>query len=185
MVCFPANGNTGTEDLLRPCRAGPVRVQHPGGVRSVSSGKVHAIGTRRVPEEYKIAGHRDTEGDSETFRLMTRIPASLTCRRARQCISWRREIETAFHELEAELLSDAGFRSKKPDVVEVSHYATRSFTHEAADTVDILPDPIPFTRTLNPICRQVTDPPAHPPKRCKRIVAEPAEGARPGMPGRG
>jgi hypothetical protein len=69
------------------------------------------------------------------------------------------------------LLNGGGFRSKKPDMVEqefwgllVSHYAIRAFMHEAADTVDIDPDEISFTRTLNIIRRQVTDPAAFSPR---------------------
>jgi IS4 transposase len=77
----------------------------------------------------------------------------------------RWEIETAFHELEVQLLGKKGLRSKKPDMVEqefwgllISHYAIRSFMNEAADTIDIDPDRISFTRTLNIIRRQVTNP---------------------------
>ena len=41
----------------------------------------------------------------------------------------------------------------------LAHYAVRAFMSEAADTVDIDPDRISFTRTLNIIRRNVTIPP--------------------------
>jgi hypothetical protein len=117
--------------------------------------------------EYRIDGHRGADGKSETFRLMTTIldPHDVSAIELANAYHQRWEIETAFHELEVQLLNTAGLRSKKPDMVEqefwgllVSHYAIRSFMNQAADSVDIDPDRISFTRTLNIIRRQVTDP---------------------------
>ena len=58
-----------------------------------------------------------------------------------------------------------GIRSKKPELVRqeiyglfVAHYAIRAFMVEAADTVDMDPDRISFTRTLNIVRRRITDP---------------------------
>ena len=62
-------------------------------------------------------------------------------------------------------------RSKTPDLVEqefwgifTAHYALRAFMTEAADTVDLDPDRLSFTRTLNIIRRQVSDPPGFSPR---------------------
>jgi hypothetical protein len=124
--------------------------------------------------EYQISGHRDTAGNSETFRLITTIldPKDASAEELANAYHQRWEIETAFHEVQVQLLNGGGFRSKKPDMVEqefwgllVSHYAIRSFMHEAADTVDIDPDQISFIRTLNIIRRQVTDPAAFSPRK--------------------
>lgn len=146
--------------------------------KTVQGGKTHIpldkIGDIRLAThikvrvvEYSIGGHRDGDGQSETFRLMTTIldPDDVSALELAHAYHQRWEIETAFHELEVQLLNTAGLRSKKPDMVEqefwgllVSHYAIRSFMHQAADSVDIDPDRISFTRTLNIIRRQVTDP---------------------------
>lgn len=125
--------------------------------------------------EYHITGHRGTDKTSETFRLMTTIldPDDASAEELANAYHQRWEIETAFHEIECQLLNNDGLRSKTPDMVEqefwgilVSHYAIRSFMHEAADTVDIDPDRISFTRTLNIVRRHVTDPADFsPPKR--------------------
>ena len=84
-------------------------------------------------------------------------------------------MESAFREIEIYLRLGKGIRSKSPDMVRqelyglfLAHYAIRSFMAEAADTVDIDPDPdrISFTRTLHIIRRRITDPaglsPLHP-----------------------
>lgn len=124
--------------------------------------------------EYQVVGHRGADGKSETFRLMTTIldPDDASAVELANAYHQRWEIETAFHELEVQLLATAGLRSKKPDMVEqefwgllVSHYAIRSFMHEAADSVDIDPDRISFTRTLNIIRRQVADPAEFSPRK--------------------
>lgn len=137
-----------------------------GNIRLATHIKVRVV-------EYQIAGHRGDDGNSETFRLMTTIldPDDASAVELANAYHQRWEIETAFHELEIQLLGTTGLRSKKPDMVEqefwgllVSHYAVRSFMHEAADTVDIDPDRISFTRTLNIIRRQVTDPAAFSPR---------------------
>lgn len=116
--------------------------------------------------EYQITGHRDTDKASETFRLITTIldPDEASAEELANAYHERWEIETAFHEIEIRLLNNAGLRSKTPDMVEqefwgllIAHYAIRSFMHEAADTVDIDPDRISFTRTLNIVRRRVTN----------------------------
>ena len=47
----------------------------------------------------------------------------------------------------------------------ITHYAIRAFMIEAADTVDIDPDRISFTRTLHIIRRRITDPAEFSPHR--------------------
>ncbi|MCA1836594.1 MAG: IS4 family transposase [Actinobacteria bacterium] len=117
--------------------------------------------------EYQITRHRDAEKNTETFRLITTIldPNEASAIELASAYHQRWEIETAFHELEVQLLATTGLRSKTPDMVEqefwgllVSHYATRAFMQEAADSIDIDPDRLSFTRTLNIIRRRVTDP---------------------------
>ena len=49
----------------------------------------------------------------------------------------------------------------------LAHYAIRSFMAEAADTVDIDPDRISFTRTLHIVRRRISDPAGLSPLRPK------------------
>lgn len=116
--------------------------------------------------EYQIAGHRGADEESDTFRLITSIldPAEASAEELAGAYHERWEIETAFGEVECRLLAGNGLRSKSPDMVEqefwgllLAHYATRTFMQEAADTVDLDPDRISFTRTLNIVRRRVTD----------------------------
>lgn len=122
--------------------------------------------------EYQIEGHTDADGQSETFRLITSIldPERASAVELAHAYHQRWEIETSFREMEIQLLGGRGLRSKTPELVRqemwgllISHYAIRAFMVEAADTVDLDPDRLSFTRTLNIIRRQVTDPPAFPP----------------------
>lgn len=124
--------------------------------------------------EYQIAGHRGTGEETETFRLMTSIldPDEASAEELAATYHERWEIETAFREIECQLLNNDGLRSKTPEMIEqefwgilLSHYAIRSFMHEAADTVDIDPDRISFTRTLNIVRRRVTDAAEFSPRR--------------------
>ena len=123
--------------------------------------------------EYQIRGHTDTDGASETFRLITSIldPDQASAVELATAYHQRWEIETAFREIEINLLGGRGLRSKTPDLVEqelwgifTAHYALRAFMTEAADTVDLDPDRLSFTRTLNIIRRQVSDPPRFSPR---------------------
>jgi hypothetical protein len=124
--------------------------------------------------EYQIEGHTDAEGMSETFRLITSIldPDEANAIELATAYHQRWEIETAFREIEITLLAGRGLRSKTPDLVEqelwgvfTAHYALRAFMSEAADTVDLDPDRLSFTRTLNIIRRQISDPPGFSPRR--------------------
>lgn len=157
-----ADGTWIAEICKKSVQGGKTRIplDKIGVIRLATHIKVRVI-------EYEISGHRDTEGNSETFRLITTMldPHDVSAVELANAYHQRWEIETAFHELEVRLLDGAGLRSKKPDMVEqefwgllVSHYAIRSFMHESADTVDIDPDRISFTRTLNIIRRRITDP---------------------------
>jgi hypothetical protein len=123
--------------------------------------------------EYQIHGHTDTDDASETFRLITSIldPDQASAVELATAYHQRWEIETAFREIEINLLGGRGLRSKTPDLVEqelwgtfTAHYALRAFMTEAADTVDLDPDRLSFTRTLNIIRRQVSDPPGFSPR---------------------
>ncbi len=122
--------------------------------------------------EYQIDGHTDSDGKSETFRLITSIldPDQASAEDLAAAYHQRWEIETSFREIEVQLLGTNGLRSKTPELVRqelwglfLAHYAIRAFMAEAADTVDLDPDRLSFTRTLNIIRRQVTDPPAFSP----------------------
>ncbi|MFP5070872.1 IS4 family transposase [Pseudonocardia nantongensis] len=124
--------------------------------------------------EYQIEGHTDSEGKSETFRLITSIldPEQANAVELANAYHQRWEIESSFRELEIQLLGGCGLRSKTPELVRqemwgllISHYAVRAFMAEAADTVDLDPDRLSFTRTLNIVRRQVADPPAFSPHR--------------------
>jgi hypothetical protein len=79
----------------------------------------------------------DTNGPTIASVEYPRCPPVRTGRRA-SSYHQRWEIETAFHEVQVQLLNGGGFRSKKPDMVEqefwglpVSHYAIRSFMRGA------------------------------------------------------
>lgn len=124
--------------------------------------------------EYQIEGHTNSEGKSETFRLITSIldPEQASAVELASAYHQRWEIESSFREMEVQLLGGRGLRSKSPELVRqelwglfLAHYAIRAFMTEAADTVDLDPDRLSFTRTLNIIRRQVTDPAAFSPRR--------------------
>ena len=125
--------------------------------------------------EYQIGGHTGQEDDtSETFRLMTSItdPDQASATELANTYHQRWEIESAFREIETYLRRGKGIRAKTPAMVRQelyglfpTHYAIRAFMVEAADTIDIDPDRISFTRTLRIIRRRITDPAEFPPHR--------------------
>lgn len=124
--------------------------------------------------EYQIEGHTDADGKTETFRLITSIldPDQASAEELAVAYHQRWEIETSYREIEVQLLGNNGLRSKTPELVQqelwglfLAHYAIRAFMVEAADTVELDPDRLSFSRTLNIIRRQVTDPPAFSPRR--------------------
>ena len=126
--------------------------------------------------EYQIEGHAESAGPSETFRIITSItdPDQATAAELANAYHQRWEIESAFREIETYLRQGHGLRSKTPAMVRqemyglfITHYAIRAFMVEAADTVEIDPDRISFTRTLHIIRRRITDPAGfspHPPR---------------------
>ncbi len=123
------------------------------------------IGVRVV--EYQISGHAEGGAPSETFRIITSLtdPDQATATELAHAYHQRWEIETGFREIETTLRNNHGIRSKSPDMARqeiyglfLTHYAIRNFMVEAADTIDIDPDRISFTRTLNIIRRRITDP---------------------------
>ena len=127
--------------------------------------------------EYQIEGHTDSTGKSETFRLITSIldPEQATAVELAEAYHQRWEIESSFREIEIQLLRGNGLRSKTPELVRqelwglfIAHYAIRAFMVEAADTVDLDPDRISFTRSLNIIRRQLTEPAEFSPQQTTR-----------------
>lgn len=135
--------------------------------------------------EYQISGHTSDNTDttmktrSETFRLITTLtdPAQVTAAELATAYHQRWEIETAFKEIETCLRHGQGIRSKTPAMARqemyglfLTHYAIRSFMVEAADTVELDPDRISFTRTLNIIRRRLTDPAEFSPHRTTKTL---------------
>jgi hypothetical protein len=117
--------------------------------------------------EYRVEGHAESGEPSETFRIVTTItdPDQATAAELADAYHQRWEIESAFREIETYLRQGKGIRSKTPAMVRqemyglfITHYAIRAFMAEAADTVEIDPDRISFTRTLHIIRRRITDP---------------------------
>lgn len=124
--------------------------------------------------EYQVTGHTQSDKPSETFRIITSItdPEQVTAIELADAYHQRWEIESAFREIETYLRQGEGIRSKTPAMVRqelyglfITHYAIRAFMIEAADTVDIDPDRISFTRTLHIIRRRITDPAEFSPHR--------------------
>ena len=117
--------------------------------------------------EYQIDGHTDDGTPSQTFRLITSVtdPDHASATDLADTYQQRWEIESAFREIETYLREGKGIRSKSPAMVRqelygllITHYAIRAFMTEAADTVEMDPDRISFTRTLSIIRRRITDP---------------------------
>lgn len=123
--------------------------------------------------EYRVDGHRDPGGQSTTFRLITTIldPDQASAAELAAAYHERWEMESAFREMETYLRLGKGIRSRTPELVRqelyglfLVHYAIRAFIAEAADTVDIDPDRISFTRALHIVRRRITDPAAFSPQ---------------------
>jgi hypothetical protein len=124
--------------------------------------------------EYQVAGPTQSDKPLETFRIITSVtdPEQVTAVELADAYHQRWEIESAFREIETYLRQGEGIRSKTPAMVRqelyglfITHYAIRAFMMEAADTVDIDPDRISFTRTLHIIRRRITDPTEFSPHR--------------------
>jgi hypothetical protein len=124
--------------------------------------------------EYQVAGPTQSDKPLETFRIITSVtdPEQVTAVELADAYHQRWEIESAFREIETYLRQGEGIRSKTPAMVRqelyglfITHYAIRAFMIEAADTVDIDPDRISFTRTLHIIRRRITDPTEFSPHR--------------------
>ena len=122
--------------------------------------------------EYRITGHAGEAATSETFRLITTIldPEQATATELAAAYHQRWELESAFKEIEIYLRAGNGIRSKTPELVRqevwglfLTHYAIRAFMAEAADTVEMDPDRLSFTRTLHIVRRRITDPEAFSP----------------------
>lgn len=126
--------------------------------------------------EYRVTGHAEEPATSETFRLITTIldPTHASAEELAATYHQRWELEGAFKEIEIYLRAGRGIRSKTPELVRqevwglfLTHYAIRAFMAEAADTVDMDPDRLSFTRTLNIVRRRITDPAAISPQQQK------------------
>jgi len=120
--------------------------------------------------EYRV---EDEGATSETFRLITTIvdPQEASAAELAAAYHERWELETSFREIETYLRAGKGIRSKTPELVQqeiwglfLTHYAIRAFMAEAADTVDMDPDRLSFTRTLHILRRRITDPAVFPPQ---------------------
>jgi hypothetical protein len=120
--------------------------------------------------EYRV---QDGAATSETFRLITTIvdPQDASAHELAAAYHERWELETSFREIETYLRAGKGIRSKTPELVQqeiwglfLTHYAIRAFMAEAADTVDMDPDRLSFTRTLHILRRRITDPAVFPPQ---------------------
>jgi IS4 transposase len=154
-----------------------IHAAHVGRTR-IPAGKVADIRlATHIPVrvvEYQIQGHTDDQGRSETFRLITTIldPDRASATELAHAYQQRWEEESAFREIEIYLRDGKGIRSKHPELVRqeiyglfLAHYAIRAFMVEAADTVEMDPDRLSFTRTLNIVRRRITDPAAFSPLR--------------------
>lgn len=120
--------------------------------------------------EYRV---QDEGATSETFRLITTIvdPQEASADELAAAYHERWELETSFREIQTYLRAGKGIRSKTPELVQqeiwglfLTHYAIRAFMAEAADTVDMDPDRLSFTRTLHILRRRITDPAVFPPQ---------------------
>jgi hypothetical protein len=135
--------------------------------------------------EYTVTTTDDNgKHQSETFRIVTSLTEPhITADELAHTYHERWEIETSFREMEIFLRRGKGIRSKTPELVRqeiyglfITHYAIRAFMTEAADTVEMDPDRISFTRVLNIVRRRVSDPAEfsprntknHPPTRYRR-----------------
>lgn len=117
--------------------------------------------------EYVVEDQENPEAPQETVRLVTTIldPEKASAQQIAAAYHDRWELESTYRELETYLRDGRGIRSKSPAMVRqeiwallLAHYAIRAFMVEAADTVEIDPDRISFTRTLRIIRRQIADP---------------------------
>lgn len=117
--------------------------------------------------QYEIVDQDNPNATPETIRLVSTIldPADASAEQIAAAYHERWELESTYRELETYLRDGRGIRSKSPAMVRqeiwallLAHYAIRAFMAEAADTVDLDPDRISFTRTLRIIRRQITDP---------------------------
>jgi len=121
---------------------------------------------------YKVTTGSGATKASTTYRLITSVldPEEASAQELAATYHQRWEIESAFKEIEVSLRQGAGIRSKTPEMVRqevwgllLAHFAIRSFMVEAADTVDMDPDRLSFTRTLHIVRRRITDPAAFSP----------------------
>jgi len=109
----------------------------------------------------------DSDGPNENYRLITTItdPTDLNATELAHAYLQRWELETAFRQIECQLLEPSGtLRSKTPPMIRqeiwallLTHYAIRAFITDAADTIDIDPDRISTIRAINIVRRSVTD----------------------------
>ncbi len=124
----------------------------------------------------QVGGQTEQPATPETFRLITTIldPEQASAEELAAAYHERWEIEGTFREIETYLRAGKGIRSKTPELVRqevwglfLTHYAIRAFMTEAADTVEMDPDRISFTRSLNIVRRRITNPAAFSPRRAK------------------
>lgn len=117
--------------------------------------------------EYQI-DTADTLTHLEVFRLITTIldPDQADAHTLAGAYAQRWEFESSLREIECQLLEPGStLRSKTPEMVRqeiyglfLTHYAIRSFMHEAADSTELDPDRLSTIRAINIIRRSVSDP---------------------------
>jgi hypothetical protein len=123
----------------------------------------------------------DDEGEtqSETFRIITSIlDPDITADEIASTYHERWDIESTFREIENYLRQGKGIRSKTPELVRqeiyglfTTHYAVRAFMSEAADTAEMDPDRLSFTRVLHIVRRRITDPAEFSPRKTTNPTA--------------
>lgn len=125
--------------------------------------------------EYTVTGQGIKQ--SQTFRLITTIldPEAATALELAAAYQQRWEYEMSLREIETQLLEAGhGLRSKTPELIHqefwgllLAHYAIRALLTEAADTTELDPDRLSFTRTLNIVRRQITNQAGFSPRNTK------------------
>lgn len=118
--------------------------------------------------EYSVAAEDGSEV-SETFVLITDIldPQQLSAEQAAAAYAQRWQLETCFDELETSIRGGAAvvLRSKSPPLIRQEIYAMlccyqaiRTLISHAADTAEIDPSRISFTRARDAIQGRISDP---------------------------
>jgi hypothetical protein len=172
------DGSYLAEICSKKVRGGRTRIPYDkiGDLRLATHITVRVIEYTVTSNAAQTAEQPSQPAQPETFRLITTIldPEQASAEELAAAYHERWEIEGAFKEIEIYLRAGKGIRSKTPELVRqevwglfLTHYAIRAFMTEAADTVEMDPDRISFTRSLNIVRRRITNPAAFSPRRAK------------------